>query len=1016
MGSSVGVLESRVQNVLRTQYPMMISFVFFTTSLIAANGAATAADVASDAVAIFEHRCVSCHNAVDRKGGLSLSSHKDMLAGGDSGPVLVANKPAESALLHYVTGDKPEMPKMGPPLTAQEVETLKQWIAAGANLPKDLALKDRAIADSNWWSLQPIRSEALPQIRNPQSQIRNPIDVFIVAKLFEHHLGQSSETDKRTLIRRLCFDLIGLPPSPDEVDDFVASQEPDAYERLVDRLLASPQHGERWARHWLDVVHYGETHGYDKDKPRPNAWRYRDYVIRAFNEDKPYGRFIEEQIAGDVIYPGTADGIEALGFIAAGPWDFIGHAELPETKIDGKIARHLDRDDMVSTTMGTFNSLTVGCAQCHNHKFDPIAQEDYYRLQAVFAAVDRADKLYDRDSEVARQRKMLQEKLATLHGELAVLDRQITARGGPELAALDRQIAGLIKAAATKEQPEFGYHSAIEDTQAVVKWVQVDLGQPQPIQRLEYVACHDDFAGIGAGFGFPLRYKIEVADDPEFAASRVIVDQTAADYANPGVAPVAHDLEGVQARYVRFTATKLARRLPTDYVFALAELSVFDAAGKNLAAGAAITSLDSIEAPPRWRRSNLVDGYFYGIGGTSSDKLATLRKERSAMLDRATDSATKARLDTLRAEVQSANAQIQSLPPQQVVYAGTVHAGSGTFIGTGGSGGKPRPIHVLQRGDVKNPGPEVSPAALSCLSELPGAFRLPADHSEGERRAALARWISDGRNPLTWRSIANRVWQYHLGRGIVDTPNDFGRMGSLPTHPELVDWLAVDLRDHGGSLKRLHRLIVTSHTYRQTSAIADDPPAGEPQSIDADNRFFWRANRRRLEAEAIRDAVLSVAGRLDKRMGGQSFEDFVIEHPEHSPHYEYHLHDPNDPKTHRRSIYRFIVRSQPQPLMSTLDCADPSIRVDKRNESLSALQALAMLNNDFLLAMSEHGATRISSETSEPESQARLLIRTALNRDFTDDEQSLLAAHIREHGLASACRLIFNLNEFAFVD
>ena len=992
----------------------MIRFVSFTIALIAAAGAATAGEVASDSVAIFERRCVSCHNAVDRKGGLSLSSRKDMLAGGDSGPVLVANKPAESTLLDYVTGEKPEMPKTGPPLTAQEVETLKQWIAAGANLPNDLVLNDRAIADANWWSLQPLNKPIPPQTGNLQSQFRNVIDAFTAAKLDEHHLDQSPEADRRTLIRRLFFDLLGLPPSPEEVNVFVASREPDAYERLVDRLLASPQFGERWARHWLDVVHYGETHGYDKDKPRPNAWPYRDYVIRAFNTDKPYSRFIEEQIAGDILHPGAADGIEALGFIAAGPWDFIGHVELPETKIDGKIARHLDRDDMVSTTIGTFNSLTVGCAQCHNHKFDPISQEDYYRLQSVFAAVDRADKPYDRDPTVAQQRKSLQEKLATLQNELAVLDRQIAARGGPELAALDRQISELTKAAAMKEQPEFGYHSAIEDTQDVVKWVQIDLGRPQPIERLEYVACHDDFAGIGAGFGFPLRYKIEVADDPDFAASRVIVDQTAADYTNPGVAPVAHDFDGVQARYVRFTATKLARRLPTDCIFALAELSVFDAACKNLAAGAAITSLDSIEAPPRWGRSNLVDGYFYGIGGTSADKLATLRKERSAMLDRATDSATKARLDTLRADVQSTNAQMQSLPPQQFIYAGTVHAGSGSFTGTGASGGKPRPIHVLQRGDVKNPGPEVSPAALNCLSELPGEFDLPADHSESERRAALARWISDGRNPLTWRSIANRVWQHHLGRGIVDTPNDFGRMGSLPSHPELLDWLAIEVRDHEGSLKRLHRLIVTSHTYRQTSQISDFDR--NPQLIDADNRFLWRANRRRLEAEAVRDAVLHVAGRLDSRMGGPSFEDFIVERPEHSPHYEYHLHDPNDPRTHRRSIYRFIVRSQPQPLMTTLDCADPSIRVDKRNESLSALQALAMLNNDFLLAMSQHAALRISNEASDPASQAHLLIGVALSRDPTIEEQELLAEHIRAHGLASACRLVLNLNEFAFVD
>src|SRR2546421_349896 len=274
------------------------------------------------------------------------------------------------------------------------------------------------------------------------------MDHFVLAKLREKGLTPSPEADKRALLRRLSFDLTGLPPTPEEIDAFLGDSSPDAYERLVDRLLASPRYGERWARHWLDVVHYGETHGYDKDKPRPNAWRYRDYVTRAFNADKPYGRFVQEQVAGDVLFPGTTDGIEALGFLAAGPWDFIGHVELPESKADGKVARHLDRDDFVSNTIGTFVSLTAHCAQCHDHKFDPISQEDYYGLQAVFAAIDRTDKAFDPDPAVAAKRAELKARRDAARSKVVGAVAEALAWGGNGLTGL-RTTAEALKAAAS---------------------------------------------------------------------------------------------------------------------------------------------------------------------------------------------------------------------------------------------------------------------------------------------------------------------------------------------------------------------------------------------------------------------------------------------------------------------------------------------------------------------------------------------------------------------------------------
>ena len=326
--------------------------------------------------------------------------------------------------------------------------------------------------------------------------------------------------------------------------------------------------------------------------------------------------------------------------------------------------------------------------------------------------------------------------------------------------------------------------------------------------------------------------------------------------------------------------------------------------------------------------------------------------------------------------------------------------------------GEPRTIHLLSRGSVLAPTREVAAGTLSLIESLESRFDLPADHAEGDRRAALARWLTDPANPLIWRSLVNRVWHYHFGRGFVDTPNDFGRMGGEPSHPQLLDWLACVFRDGGGSLKDLHRLIVTSSTYRQVSTSREDAAAA-----DADNRLLWRQNRRRLEAEAIRDAVLAAAGTLDLTMGGPGWQDFVIEHPEHSPHYRYDLADPRDASSWRRGVYRFIVRSQTQPFMTCLDCADPSMRVAKRNESVSALQALALLNNGFMLVQSEELAQRLERDVGDDRAaQIERAFQLALGRQPDDIERDALVELANAHGLASAARVILNLNEFAYVD
>lgn len=970
-------------------------------------------DFAKDIQPILEARCQKCHGPEKQKGSWRVDLKDVAMTGGDEhAPNIIPGKSAESPLIHFVAGLDPDMkmPSKGDPLTAEEVGLLRAWIDQGAVWPESANVVKRDPLD--WWSLKPI-------VRPPVSAVGNPIDVFVRAKLAEKGLALSPEADRRTLCRRLYFDLTGLPPTPEEMEAFAADESPRAYEQLVDKLLASPRYGERWARHWLDVVHYGDTHGYDKDKPRPNAWPYRDYVIRALNEDKPYARLVEEQIAGDVLFPHTRDGIEALGFIAAGPWDLIGHSEVPETKIDGKIARHLDRDDMVANTIGTFCSATVHCAQCHNHKFDPITQEDYYSLQAVFAALDRTDRQYYTDDALNARSAELRHRQEELSRAVAGMEAPLRQKVGEAFAELTRKIDGASKAAGQKQgntSPDFGYHSAISPTPDAVKWVQVDLGQHTEIDHVTLLPCYDDFNAIGAGFGFPVRFKVETSDDPEFKTGVTLLwrrhDATFMnDFPNPGLQPFttggAKD-DGIAGRYVRVTATKLAQR-KNDFIFALAELQVFDAAGNNLAQGKGATALDSIEAPPRWRKANLTDGLAPVV--QSADEREKLLKEREDLLLSAADEATKARRATLLAEQARLAAELKQLPPPSVVYAGGIHSGTGNFRGTGPDGGKPRPIFILARGQVTQPGKEAVPGALSALTFEPARFALAPAAPESERRAALARWIVDPRNPLTWRSIVNRVWQYHFGRGLVATPNDFGRNGGLPTHPELLDWLAAEFRDSGGSLKQLHRLIVISATYRQAST-----PNAEVEKIDAENTLLWRQNRRKLEAEAVRDSVLAVSGKLDLTMGGPGWKDFVVEHPEHSPHYEYGLSDPEDRKTWRRSVYRFIVRSQTQPWMTSLDCADPSMRVDRRNESLSALQALALLNDGFMVTQARHFAERVQGEAPDVVGQVDRAYRLAFSRVPSAVDRDRLVAFAEANGLPNLCRVLLNLNEFIFVD
>lgn len=981
--------------------------------------ARTKVDFVRDIQPILQKHCYSCHGPEKQENDLRWDTKTSALR--TTQPLVIPGQSAESRMIHLVGGLEKDlvMPAKGPRLTADQVALLRAWIDQGADWPDAVAApksKDKA----DWWSFKPAIKPPLPAGKKA-GWVRNEIDLFVLAKLREQNLAPSPEADRRTLIRRLSFNLIGLPPTPEEVDQFLRDKSSTAYEKLVDRLLASPRYGERWARHWLDTVHYADTHGYDKDKPRPHAWPYRDYVIRSLNGDKNYSRFVQEQLAGDVLFPDEPDGIVALGFIAAGPWDFVGHVELPIEKTDGLIARYNDRDDMVMTAMSTFQSLTVHCARCHNHKFDAITQRDYYALQAVFAGVDRADRTFDlekqtsvRRRELAAQKRPLQEKHAALTNRMAAISNAELEKLDADLKRL-RDHAVLAGFAEGEKSPGNGYHSGIEKTQEATKWVQVDLGAAMQLDDVVLVPARPvDFPDT-PGFGFPLRFRVEISDVENFATAQTIADHTGADFKNRGDEPVSFAAGKKRGRYVRITATRLWERT-SDYVFALAEMQVF-VNQTNAAFGAAVSSLDSIEAG-FWSKTKLVDGFdsrkkLPNATGTVSNRqklereVQSLGEKRARLAESLLDPALRAELSDTTNQLARVEADLAALPSAQKVYAAASDfVPEGSFLPPK----TPRPVHLLSRGDVKRPGDLMGAGAVEAIAASNEHFNLAPDAGEAARRAGLAKWITDTNNMLTRRSIVNRAWHYHFGRGIVETPNDFGHMGALPTHPELLDWMAFWFLENGESLKKLHRLIVTSATYRQRSA-SDSPFA----RIDADNRYLWRMNRTRLDAETTRDSMLALSGKLDLTMGGPSVQQFYFK-DDHSPVYDYTQFDVDSTAANRRSVYRFVVRSVPDPLMDTLDCPDASILTAKRNVTMTSLQALAVLNNPFVLKQCEHFATRLENSGGSLSQRIEKAYLLALNRKATAEEVRALKPFAERHGLASLCRLIFNTSEFMFVD
>jgi len=995
--------------------------------------AAEPIDFQKDVAPILERACLRCHSEIESKGDFSLQTAAALR----ESEYVVPSNVAESHFINAITPDengKAQMPKDGQPLSPREIATIKQWIEEGAKWPSDVRLTEPAVSDLDWWSLKPIVAHAVPNSEGARARRIHPVDAFIDAQLSKRGLKAVERADAVTLVRRVTYDLTGLPPTIAELDAFADAAEADfdsAWSALVDRLLASPAFGEKWGQHWLDLARYAETHGYDKDKMRNQAWPFRDYVIRSFNEDKPFDRFVQEQVAGDVLFSDSPDGVLGLGFLAAGPWDLIGHLEVGEGKVDGRIAKHLDRDEMVSAVFNVFMSTTVQCAQCHHHKFDPIKMEDYYRLHAVFAAVDRADRVYDGLSPDQQHKKRA---LLAKRDQLKSERISINARRKKELAPLVGPIDQRLKELAQKKIPqpvEYGFHSSIVPKSETVKWLQVDLGKDHQLDEVRLIPAYDEYANIGAGFGFPIRYKVEGSNDPEFNDREqidVLLDATAVDQPNPGLSIItAHGSER-PVRYLRVTATKLTVR-SNDFIFALGELEAIEhESGDNVALKSEVTSSDSIEAKPRWGRTNLVDGIKYSLFANETDveeyvKLKVQRRDIEQRLNKPEEQQNLSEIATKLAAIEK---QLSAFPKGKTVYATTTQfQASGQFKPTSGT---PRPIHLLHRGDMRSPGDRMLPGVPTLWESMSRARAAtesnsitdsnpdaePFTYDEGTSRAELARYLTRRDNPLVWRSMANRIWQWTFGQPLVGTPNDFGRMGMLPSHPELLDHLAARLRDDPQhSIKNMVRLLVTSRAYQRASI---DHSANA--KLDAGNQFLWRYNRRRLTAEELRDTVLSVSGvmKLEPR-GGPSFKDFVVEKPQHSPHYEYHLHDPFDTSSHRRTVYRFVVRSQPQPMLTTLDCADPSISVPMRDESTTALQALTQWNHQLVVAMSSRFAERLHN--AHPDDLEQRIIfgcRLTWGRSPTTAELEILNQLTREQGDNVLARVLLNTSAMTYLE
>lgn len=903
---------------------------------------------AEDGPAILGKRCGGCHNSQAKVGGLDLTSLASARVGGAKGAAIIPGQADESLLYRRIReGSMPPSARLPP----AEQEALRQWIDRGAKWDKKIDLAGRR-AGYDWWSLQPLRK--IP----PDASI----DSLVRAKLAEKKLTTSPSADRRTLIRRATFDLLGLPPTPAEVESFVDDPDPNAYEKLIDRLLASPHYGERWGRHWLDVARFGESNGYEQNHLRPRAWHYRDYVIRGFNQDKPFSQMVREQLAGDQIAPGDPEVEAATGFLVAGVHDTV---TIQNT--DGEMLKRAnDMDDIITATAAGFLGLTVNCARCHDHKFDPIEQADYYRLAAVFSGVQHGERPLVATTEKEKLEKPLKESeavLKDLESTIASFRKEMM----PRVEAAQPKIEAAARPAVAREGTEEKF-APVE-----AKYLRMNIeasagGGNAQLDELEI------FSGV--------RNVALASNGATVEAVSRVSGEGKSHY------PPTFVIDGKYAE--RWFADSKSSQLTVAFAKQERIERIFFSKDRPLGDARTLTGV-----PTLYSFEASLDGKTWRKIADSEGRLPYSPKDREDyFLLAVLDAQEKKQWDDWQSKLTAVKAKIAKMPKVPVSYIGSFS--------------QPKePTYLHKGGNPSNRGADIAPASLTTLSKLLPGFSLDMSAPEGERRLALANWIVDERNALTARVLANRMWHYHFGRALAGTPSDLGKNGEPPSNPDLLDYLAGRIHTSSWKLKALHREVMLSETYQQSSETNQANAA-----VDADAVFLWRFPPRRLEAEAIRDSVLAVSGKLNPKVGGPGFQlyQYTVDNVA-----TYLPKETHGPETYRRTVYHQSPRSVRVDVLGAYDCPDPSLPEPKRVVTTTALQALSLLNNSFLMEQSDFFAERLRKERNTARAQVDLAFELTFGRMPTEVERTAAFKLIDQHGLTIFCRALFNANEFVYV-
>ncbi|MFK8110897.1 MAG: PSD1 and planctomycete cytochrome C domain-containing protein [Rubripirellula sp.] len=886
---------------------------------------------------IFQQHCAECHGPEEQNGDLRVDQRSSLLRGGNAGgPAIVPGQPDDSFLLLAVSSHAEDikMPPEGESLTAKQIGKLRGWIEQGAAWPGQMGTEsDESTQRSQHWSFRPIPA---PQPLNSQG-----IDERVQKKLAEQGLKMSPRAEDITLLRRVSFVLTGLPPSLAEVEQFTSAASADhAYGEAVDRLLSSPRYGERWAQHWLDIIRWAETVGFETNAERRNAWPYRDWVIDALNADKPYNEFVFEQLAGD-----TTGTDAALGFLVAGPANLPGQVGRDEEAM--RQARQDELDEVIRTVSQGLFGLTIGCARCHNHKFDPILQRDYYSMQAVFAGLSYGERRWrgETNDQWTQQVPAAGLRLQELRQELAELQSLHELR--PPVEGTHTEEFDAVEADAIRLVIRNTVNNAPASLYELEAWTSPTAAQASIN------------AALASNGGTPSASSFALANQTRHFDNLVdgSVDRRQAfpwvsstggeawaqiDFANPT------KIQRVSwERGNSFPADfTLKARLPTGKWVAIAD------------------SLDRMIREDDVRRAEQVK-----LNDLTAAEIKTLV--------------------TTNSKVRAAQRELSRLSAGPKVYAAS-------FTDS------PKPTWLLRRGDPMQPAQQVAPAIPAVFGDL----KLAKNETEIERRLALAKHLTAQNHPLTARVIVNRIWQHHFGLGLVDTPSDFGAMGSEPTHPELLDALAAGFLADGWSLKELHRKIVMSETFRQSSR-----PVAASIAVDADSRMLWRFPPRRLEAEAIRDTVLSASGKLNLKMGGPGFNLFK----QRGGLSDYKPLEQFESEGWRRMIYAHKIRMQSVDIFGAFDCPDAGQMKPKRTRSITPAQSLSLFNSPFLIRQAKLFAERLQQqEASQPE-QIALAFRIAYSRSPSQPEQQQMLAFVQKQGLPQFCRVLMNTSEFIYI-